>query len=476
MDIYNNKANIFVCFLTLLFNSFNCDIAASREKASARQRSRHVKVLILGAGFAGIKAAETLHNNGVDDFLVLEGKDYIGGRVRHVNFQGNLIPLGAGWIHGYAPGNPLWKHAQKLNLAVHNDNYTNFIVRNGETGQVEKTSHKVLSNLIRITHKVDKIVSKRRQTGKCDVPLRSVLSMAGWHGKDTDLKKAIEFFHFDFENGVSPAVTSANSYGVAGEIGRDVIVTDKRGYAYMAEDIAQPFLHKVILNTVVTKIKHNNRLVRVTTKTGQKYTADYAIVTFSSGVLIDNIVKFKPTLPDWKIESINLMPMSYYCKLYFKFPTRFWDNVNYIMLAQKDRGAYVHWQNFDRETLMKDQHILLLTLTEDHCLRSEKLTDNQVKVEAMAVLKKAYGKRIPEPTAIMRNKWNGDPMTRGSYSNRVVGFQAEDLKRLQARVGRLWFAGEYTANDYGFLHEALNSGKETAARVIKCMRREKCPQ
>ncbi len=64
----------------------------------------------------------------------------------------------------------------------------------------------------------------------------------------------------------------------------------------------------------------------------------------------------------------------------------------------------------------------------------------------------------------------------GAYSNRLVGFEAEDLKRLKASVGRLWFAGEYAVEDYGFLHGAYESGEKTAMKIIRCLRSGKCPQ
>ena len=38
------------------------------------------KVLILGGGLAGLQAAQTLKDNGVD-FLLLEGSDHVGGRL-----------------------------------------------------------------------------------------------------------------------------------------------------------------------------------------------------------------------------------------------------------------------------------------------------------------------------------------------------------------------------------------------------------
>ena len=57
--------------------------------------SERKKVLILGGGAAGITAAKTLHDEGITDFLVLEGQDYIGGRMKVVPFAGIKVELGA---------------------------------------------------------------------------------------------------------------------------------------------------------------------------------------------------------------------------------------------------------------------------------------------------------------------------------------------------------------------------------------------
>lgn len=38
-------------------------------------------VLILGAGMAGLGAAETLSQTGIDNFFIIEQRDQIGGRV-----------------------------------------------------------------------------------------------------------------------------------------------------------------------------------------------------------------------------------------------------------------------------------------------------------------------------------------------------------------------------------------------------------
>lgn len=42
-----------------------------------------VKVIIVGGGVAGLGAAKTL--NSKVDFLLIEGQDYLGGRIRTVD-------------------------------------------------------------------------------------------------------------------------------------------------------------------------------------------------------------------------------------------------------------------------------------------------------------------------------------------------------------------------------------------------------
>ena len=88
------------------------------------------KVLILGAGAAGITAAKTLHDKGITDFVVLEGQDYIGGRMKQASFAGMKVELGANWIQfADEENNPLMPLKNKHNLTGHSSNFTNVRMR-----------------------------------------------------------------------------------------------------------------------------------------------------------------------------------------------------------------------------------------------------------------------------------------------------------------------------------------------------------
>jgi len=73
-------------------------------------------VVIIGAGAAGLGAARTLVDAGVDT-LVLEARGRIGGRAWTVVHGGIPLDLGCGWLHS-ADRNPWRSITEDLGLAV----------------------------------------------------------------------------------------------------------------------------------------------------------------------------------------------------------------------------------------------------------------------------------------------------------------------------------------------------------------------
>ena len=67
-----------------------------RDAAGARGEPE--RVIIVGAGWAGLTVANALRNAGVDH-VVLEGRDRIGGRAHTVDLDGVPVDLGCSWIH-----------------------------------------------------------------------------------------------------------------------------------------------------------------------------------------------------------------------------------------------------------------------------------------------------------------------------------------------------------------------------------------
>ena len=65
------------------------------------------KVVIVGAGIAGLAAAVELGRRGVKDFVLLEAGDRVGGRISVKDYKGRKLHMGANWIHNADKDNPL---------------------------------------------------------------------------------------------------------------------------------------------------------------------------------------------------------------------------------------------------------------------------------------------------------------------------------------------------------------------------------
>ena len=80
-------------------------------------------VVVIGAGISGLVAASTLIQKGAN-VIILEAKNYIGGRIRTDRSLGAPFEYGAGWIHGPSKDNPIRNLADSSNssLFVTDDN------------------------------------------------------------------------------------------------------------------------------------------------------------------------------------------------------------------------------------------------------------------------------------------------------------------------------------------------------------------
>lgn len=70
------------------------------------------KIVIIGAGAAGISSAAKLLENGYNNILILEAQNRIGGRVNSVPFGKGYVDLGAQWCEGQG-GNVVYELVKK---------------------------------------------------------------------------------------------------------------------------------------------------------------------------------------------------------------------------------------------------------------------------------------------------------------------------------------------------------------------------
>ncbi|XP_031406188.1 polyamine oxidase 1 [Punica granatum] len=429
-------------------------------------------VIIVGAGVSGISAAKVLAENGVEDVVILEASDRIGGRIWKEEFGGASVELGAGWIVGVGgrESNPVWELVNKAGLRTIFSDYSQ-----ARYNIYDRSGNIYPSGLAAESYKraVDSAMERFRNGEAGSLlkanPLPSIAK--------TPIELAIDFMLHDFEMPEGEPISTFLDYGE-----KEFMVADERGYAYLLYKMAEEFLStsdgKIVdsrlkLNKVVREIQHSRNGVRVTTEDGCVYEANHLTLSVSIGVLQSDLISFRPSLPRWKTEAIEKVDITVYTKIFLKFPYKFWPcgpGKEFFIYAHERRGYYTFWQHM--ENAVPGSNILMVTLTNGESKRVEDQSDEETLKEAMSVLRDMFGPDIPNATDILVPRWWNNRLQRGSYTNYPIISNCEVVRNIKAPVGRIFFTGEHTSERFsGYVHGAYLAGIDTGTALLQEMRK-----
>lgn len=480
--------------LALLISSLHAEWVS----CPARENEYDADVLILGAGVAGISAAKSLHEGGVDNFLILEARDRIGGRMHSAEFGGIRVELGEQWIHGIH----LHEDPPKR-LTGHND-LQKLVKRCGLQGFVplfkSKSFHmgaKLVSNatLEKLSYvyrnvSLDILMQSiwMQKRGLPDISVRQALTQNGWI-PNSQLYKLLEWDFFNFLYIQDPDTASLfRTYPdkIWDDLGEDFfIITDQRGSEHLLHCLASDFDlatnddPRLKLDTRVLRVRNGDSCVCVDTVSGRQrktYCAKYALVTFSIGVLqSQRVVRFSPPLPRWKREVLSKFSMGNLIRVFLKFNKPFWDDVTFIDRVDKIKGRYPAFQPLDHFryniSLSDPVHVIAWSITDKQADIVGSQPVEKTKRDVMEVLREMYpDAAISEPEDILVTNWRDNPLYLGACINKPIGATDQLYEKLAAPVGRIFFSGEATHKDYsGLIHGAYYSGTEvgkTLANMI----------
>ncbi|KAL8713292.1 MAG: hypothetical protein Q9220_002491 [cf. Caloplaca sp. 1 TL-2023] len=412
---------------------------------------------------------QALSNASITDFVIIEYRDQLGGRVAETNFgrkadgSAYVVELGAKFY--------------VLNRRRYSD-YDSIETFN-ETGAVDFTD--LLDDYEDAYSTLEQDAGYILTQNLQDRSVRSGLSLAGWKPAKDPAAQAVEWWEFDWEYAAPPEQSSQEfaivNYNTTFYQWSDEnnFVFDQRGFSAFISGEASTFLEdedaRLLLNTVVANITYDDSKVVIENEDGSCVQADYAICTFSLGVLQSDTITFEPELPDWKQLGIETFSMGTYTKIFLQFPPDkvFWNtSYQFFLYADPDeRGYYPVFQSLDGEGFLPGSGIIFVTVVQAQSYVVEAQDDETTKAEVLAVLRDMFGNdTVPDPIAFMYPRWSLEPWAYGSYSNWPPGTTLEMHQNLRANVGRLYFAGEATSTEYfGFLHGAWYEGQAVGQHV-----------
>lgn len=327
-----------------------------------------LRVVVVGAGAAGLAAAARLMERGVRDVVILEAEDRMGGRICTTLFENAVLDLGAQWVHGEV-GNVVCSMARKYGLLTPSGTGMLDTPYIDSTGKIvdQEVSEKIIG-ILSLIHKIADTMLKdfRGSLGdyynavfqeKMEQEVSTSHSALG--------RYFLDWFH-KFENSINGADSWFETSGVGlteyWECEGNLLLSWKSGgyqkfldllmNKYPSEKVEVPVDANVQYKKEVTCIKWKNlpeAKVIVECSDGGSYTADHAIVTVSLGVLKEKAQSlFSPALPPQKLNTIKGLGFGCVNKIFLKFPYRWW--------PEEHSGFSFLWTDEDMQTFKPSEN------------------------------------------------------------------------------------------------------------------------
>ncbi|MDN3543114.1 FAD-dependent oxidoreductase [Kinneretia asaccharophila] len=442
---------------------------AQLQRASDRQPVHAAdapRVIVVGAGIAGLAAAQRLRAAG-QRVLVLEARERSGGRIfTSQAWRGPAMDLGASWIHGAGPANPLTQLARRIGARTFSTDMENAQAYDGLGGELRAAEQRRLADL---RGRIGELLAERELEAR-DVSLQALVYEAlDYTERPAPQQRLIDFLlnsEFEHEYGAATRQLSARWFdaGSAYE-GGELIFPD--GYKALIDHLSTGL--DIRLQHEVREIDYQGAAgVTVRTQHGS-FSAPQLIVTLPLGVLKAGKVRFSPALPSRKQIAIEHLGMGVLNKCCLLFERAFWDTqldwLNHLPPTGR-AGQWTEWVSLARPS---GAPVLMGFNAADHGRRIEAMSDAALAQDAMAVLRRMFGSQIPAPQDVLVSRWASDPHALGAYSCHVLGShpaQRDDLA--QSVNGRLFFAGEATDRQhYQTVHGAYQSGLRAAQELLR---------
>jgi len=433
------------------------------------ERIRKERIIVVGAGIAGLTAAKHLSGLGFD-VTVLEARQRIGGRIWTANLQDQPIDLGAQWIVSVVD-NPIAKFCQEQNFKkVANDEDSVRVYESNGTAFGDDEAERLYAQAQKLIDQTRTLNQQRIAARQPDITMADAIRMVEKNPQPTPREQR-------YGNWViASEVETSESESVDRVSLRNYWAEDEEesfenshfflpgGFSQITTMLAQGL--DICLGQPVTKVHWASDGVEVVTDQ-ETFRADRAIITLPLGVLKAGMVQFTPELPAKKLQAVQSLGFGAIHKIALRFDKKFWkDDEQLLGYASDMPGKFIEWWNYAR---LAGSTILSLW---SHGDAARKLEDQGPQVaidEAMKSLRAVFKSTIPEPVDSQATSWITDPYSRGAHVYLPVGTSYDQLDALAVPLGnRLYFAGEATSRRHlGTAHGAWFSGLREAERIAK---------
>ena len=419
------------------------------------------RVIVLGAGFAGLAAAHALRSKGLD-VTILEARNRIGGRVfsHPIDKEENLVvELGAEWVG--ESHTRIRSLCDEFGLQLHNNQFSTHLIYKGSyspkgTWSYSEEWRKTWEGLLREYEKLTE--HDKKKLDRTD--WWRFLMKNGITERDCDIRELLDSTDFGESIRTVSAYAAFAEYAESSEH-NEMDLKIVGGNSRLAEALADRIgRERILIGKKAVRVTQTGNNVTVWCQsaggTTERYDADRlvcAIPTFSL-----NRITWEPQLPEETRWALDALQYARIIKVDLEFEERFWNDEDFDMVTD----LYAHY--FYHATKGQDSRKGVLTSyiigdKADVIARQNEAFRKRVVLESLTP---AFGDVSHLVTKQVSYYWGNDPYSYGAYALYGKGQWYSVMPALRKRFMNITFAGEHLADWQGFMEGAINSGEEAA--------------